>query len=43
MHRLAIRFTIFSLMIVLLALGFATAVIHDHRAVLPYQSGVVFR
>ena len=43
MQRLAIRFTIFSLMIGLLAIGFAGAVIHENRGVLPYQSGVVFR
>ena len=43
MQRVAIRLTIFSLMIGLLAIGFAGAVTHESRGVLPYQSGVVFR
>ena len=42
-HRTAVRFTIFSIMIVLLAIGFSAAVVHENRGVLPYQRGVVFR
>ncbi len=43
MNRIAIRFTIFSLAIALLAIGFSAAVIHENRGILPYQTGVVFR
>lgn len=43
MNRMAIRFTIFSLTIALLAIGLGTAVTHKSRVVMPYQSGVVFR
>jgi len=43
MNRLAVRFTVFSLLIVLLAIGLAAAVIHENRGVMPYQTGVVFR
>jgi hypothetical protein len=42
-NTLAIRFTIFSLLIVAFAVGLALAVVHENRAVEPYQNGVVFR
>lgn len=43
MNTLAIRFTIFSLLIVAFAIGLALAVVHENRSVGLYQSGVVFR
>jgi hypothetical protein len=43
-NTLAIRFTIFSLLIVAFAIGLSLAVVHDNRSAdEPYQSGVVFR
>jgi len=43
MNTLAIRFTIFSLLIVAFAVGLSLAVVHENRSAPPYQSGVVFR
>lgn len=43
MNPLAVRFTIFSFIIVLLAIGLSVAVVHESRAVHPYQAGVIFR
>lgn len=43
MNPMAVRFTIFSLLIVLLSIGFAAAVLHENRGVGAYQSGITFR